>query len=106
MLRFNHSSLDTEELNERIDGTDFGATGFIWFAKKCSQFKSFLMGEDLKKTPVEVNLLKTHWIFRGTKEKEATDFVDLLGIFVDHTNDIIYTTEFVVNLVDEFWSVH
>ena len=64
------------------------------------------MGEELKKTPVKVTLLKTNWIFRGTKKKEATDFDDLLSIFGQSVNDSIYTTEFVVHLVDEFWSIH
>ena len=53
-----------------------------------------------------MSLLKTHWVFRGTKEKETSDFDDLLSIFAENINDSIYTTEFVVNLVDEFWSIH
>jgi len=60
----------------------------------------------MKKTHVEVELLKTNWIFRGTKTKETTDFDDLLSIFGQSVNDSIYTTEFVVHLVDEFWSIH
>ena len=42
-------------------------------------------------------MLKTHWVFRGTKEKETSDFDDLLSIFAENINDSIYTTTFVVN---------
>ena len=106
MLRFDHSSITSDEINDRIDGTDFGATGFIWFVKKFLQLKGMIMGDDYKRTPVEVSLLKTHWVFRGTKEKDTSDFDDLLSIFAGNINDSIYDTEFVVNLVDEFWSIH
>ena len=106
LLRFDHTSITEGELNNRITGEDFGATGFIKFVKQFQYLSESIFGEDLKKTPVKVSLLKTQWVFRGTKEKETSDFDDLLSIFAENINDSIYTTKFVVNMVDEFWSIH
>ena len=106
MLRFGSSAFSAEEITQRIDGSDFGATGFIWFVKQAKHLYGLLMGAEYKKTQVSVNLLKTHWVFRGTKEEDESSFDDLLSIFAENINDSIYTTEFVVNLVDEFWNIH
>ena len=106
MLRFGSSAFTDEEINQRIDGSDFGATGFIWFAKQVKHLYGQLTGAEFKKTQVQASLLKTRWVFRGTKKEEESSFDDLLSIFAENINDSIYTTEFVVNLVDEFWSIH
>lgn len=51
--------------------------------------------------------MKTRWIFRGTKTKASSDIGDLLYIFtLPDVSDTLYTTDFIVHLVDEFWSIH
>ena len=66
MLRFRHSSITAEDTNNQISETDTETNRLL----KCFRFfrkvKDFMMGEEMKKTPVKVTLLKTNWIFRGT----------------------------------------
>ena len=52
MVRFGSSAFTDDEITQRIDGTDFGARGFIWFVKKAKHYYGLLTGAEFKKTQV------------------------------------------------------
>ena len=81
MIRLNHSTISNEETNNALEGFNEEPRRFIRVRNFFKRIKDFLLGVEMKKTPVEINLLKTKWIFGGTKDKEKTEFDDLLGIF-------------------------
>merc|ERR1712226_835284 len=89
MLRFDHSSIKENETNEQIQGINYEANSLLRFFRFFIKCKSWLSGDEMKKTHVKVDLLKTNWIFRGTKTKVTTDFDDLLSIFGQNVNDSI-----------------
>lgn len=76
------------------------------------QISSFFVETISKATPVEVEMLKTNWIFRGTNgtngitAKEKSDISDLLSIFNDEISESIYQTRFVSHLIHEIWTIH
>ena len=55
---------------------------------------------------VDVNMLKTSWIFRDRDEGELKSFDNFITTLANSESEQMYKTEFMSLIVDEFWVLY
>ena len=55
---------------------------------------------------VDVKALHTGWIFRDTNSSDQNDLFMLINTLNTQPSDSLFSTEFVMVLVDEFWDLY
>ena len=65
--------------------------------------------EDYRKmTQVKVRLLRTNWMFKGKEGQEQDDLIQFMQSINNLKDDeeAHYTNEFLLTIVDAFWSIY
>ena len=70
------------------------------------KIKGRFISQETNKTFVKVRMLKTVWLFRGRKGYEQNDLLLLMKNINVRRDETIYTNEFLVTIIDAFWSLH
>ena len=65
-----------------------------------------IVGTGRQKTLVDVSMLRTAWVFRDREKGELKDFDKLIKALAESETDSMYNTDFVVTIVEEFWSLY
>ena len=55
---------------------------------------------------VEVEMLRTNWIFRDREVGDTKDLKKFINALADTDSDEMYTTDFMIMVVNEFWSLY
>ena len=65
-----------------------------------------LTGTDRHKLSVEVSILNTNWIFRDSTGGEKKSLSYFIKALVEAESELMYTTDFMITIIEEFWSLY
>ena len=51
-------------------------------------------------------MLNTNWVFRKTENSDSADLFKLIKTLDEQASEKLYSTEFVVTLIEEFWQLY
>lgn len=76
--------------------------------KMVIKFFEFITGTDQQKMLVDVSMLRTNWIFRSREDSqgEHQNFDAFIETLAQSDSDQMYSTQFMIMIVDEFWSLY
>ena len=101
-----HSYVSSSDLHEKIRKYDKKEKGFAKFLKRTKKVIEHIVGTGRQKTLVEVSMLRTGWVFRDKEKGELKNFDKLIKALAESPSDSMYNTDFIITLVDEFWSLY
>ena len=106
VIRCDHSCVSTFDLQEKIKKYDKKEKGFAKFLKRAMKVVEHIIGTGRQKTLVEVSMLRCSWVFRDREMGELKNFDKLIKALAESPSDSMYNTDFVITIVDEFWSLY
>ena len=102
MIRSDYSFINKDELEDMMTK---GTGRFEKVVKLWRRFTKYMTQTDQHKVAVEVNILKTNWIFRDRNKGERKTFSFFIKALVEAESETMYTTDFMITIVDEFWKL-
>ena len=106
VLKMDHSTVSNKELQDKIKKYDKKERGFAKCMKRMSKVLENIFGTGRQRALVEVSMLRTDWVFRDRERGELKNFDKLIKALAESPSDSMYNTDFVITIVDEFWSLY
>ena len=103
ILRTDNTIISSDKLESKIAR---GVRPFERLVKRGKRLYNDFMGKDRLKLGVEVAMLHTSWIFRDRKTGERKSFRYFIKALLEADSELMYTTDFMIMIVDEFWSLY
>ena len=97
VLRTQYSFIDAKTLNEKLD--EERESHIVDQIMNAINIRDWITRQEKHKVLVDIQMLRTNWIFRGTENGSKNDFLQLIDTLDNVEDESLYTTEFVEALI-------